>query len=1264
MININISASAYKLSRGAPTKVAHYDSLMTDRRERLQVIDKLTTVVRRYAHAESIVHWDAQIFLAPESALHNALKPGIAILQEMTAKVELQLLLGKLQIPSHAVLSVTASGQIDARFDGQARIFSHAEKLAPTLQEDLQLLYELAELAGGSITLDDHVDIVQWLKFHQFNVPQTAMDAQRLLAFLQYEYPASPPLGNYWEMLNGNDVNAKALLPEQRNQIRALTRQYTGGQPLLSHLADIIHGGRATPFKRSEAQSVVSALAASPIARRYAETYLRDLDWFGARDDQRVAQEHLQQLLLTAIVLDLYPACAEDEPRNHVAGFNLYAAEHMEMTFADVHTKLEEHLLEHCAIGEMELALASHLLLASKAPEFLVKDLPPTLFLGTPQWVDYCRAVATVEIGAPGASRLMNYQQVLDVLSFASISESQQALNALASVDPVVDWALLNSIISLDETKTSLPRALEKALSAYERYAQSYTDTANTLSRPLPTRRAIALDILKHVAPGCSYLEDEVVYQVRNRQYQDSLSEPLAMSLVDLHMSNDLAPGDWDVKQGTSLYTAYPGLLRELVSAQSLFHRQFHRDYVPHTEAMATHLKLAFSSIPKVDRERLLQGRITLFTVRSSAAIVPTPSMDIALTPFDLIGNVIDAVHNLRLVENQQGKDAATGRYGVVICASVEGQVYCYELFTLQGKCLANPALGKLINDAGLLKTPAREDFTGNLTQYGAPAALINIPTNVECYTHGVPPGFVAASQGIIEKLAVLPALNNLDIQPKGYYQSFFDGDFDRLANFVLKHRPIATYDELVKECWGHTRLEKLRAKREADLDTLLNIIVPFKSCIEDIASGDTDRQLSGAKSCILEAAMTLLLVVAVVGKIVTIGARTASLASKSFQLAKASIGFINAVFNPLDGWVELAQAGQKMLGKGVSRFGRAGQQSLEIATFQIRRLTGHAQSYDLIKAAERTDIAHGIWRPSGAASEPLTILATRYNDDWYALNRFRQPWGEKLRNFDLNITLPRPHWNKILPNTYARAIIKKSLPVASQKVDDAIKVLDDPNLISESGIVLELLLGDNSVDARRVYRQYLTDVKTDLSLVEPKNIQLDSTKNSDAYAALEWGKYNDWKNGDRVKNAENPFIHVYTRNFNDAYRNDHFNPAAAADIFVHEIFHGTPRTKDFAYALDTGVYQKGYQQLDSAPLLNLANGMVSMNLPSFPDVNYNRGTALKNADSFSLATSLLSQLKTNKPAYQQNVKVMREALERARYGFIHDRALIKLNIL
>ncbi|MHC8394800.1 hypothetical protein ACYZT8_14270 [Pseudomonas sp. LB3P93] len=1242
------------LSRSVPYSAVQYHPIQSDTHERQEVVYKLNQRGEELDPSQVITLKGAVISLEPGSTLDDALQPGRELLQKMSEHNSFKKLTTTFNLPEHSLFEVTSDGEINARHAGKTLGFANAFKLVPDLKDDLHTLVEMAQLTGGVISLADHVELAQWLKFHGYVIPRTAAEGSRLTEFMELKPPVSPPLGNYWEMIKAGGDNSVTLSAVQRSEFRKLIASYIKDQSLLEHLVNSIFGGRPTPFKRSEAEDVLENLVSSPIAFDWANAYVRDLGWYGAQENQPQADESLKQIMLTSLLLNLHPGVGELEHRNHVAGFNLYAVEHMENSFADIQTAFERHLIENHRITERDAALAAHLLLAEVAPEFLVRDLPSTLLLGTPPWVEFCRVVSVQEIIAPGSTRSMTYAELHQLSKFDSVSESRKTLDALAAVDPVIDWGLLNKIITPDDVSKSVSDSLEVTLGAYDRHAKTLAETAETLSRPLPTRKSVALDILKQVAKGCAYLESDVLHQRKNRPLEDAYADPFPVSPVELHMSNDLRTGDWDLKNGESIYKAFPKMLPNLISPDGEFYRRFNRDYVVHVKAMNMHLKQAFSSMPLPDRTRLLEGKVTMFTVRPSVAKLHS----ITSLPTNPIASTIEAVLKVtgsKPTESHKDIDEAKGRYGVVICSHFEGRVTCYELFTLHGTCRENTELAALIQEENLLNTTVRSSEKN----YSPPAKVLQLPTNIECYTHGVTPGVVNVSPGVIEKIGELSA-SPLAPGINGYYQSFYSTEFDPLVNFVLKHRPIATYDELVKECWGQTKLEAVRAKREKDLDTFLNFVVPFKSCIEDLNSDDQDRQFQGVAACTLEATMTVLLVVGAVAQIASLAAKSMSIATKAGKFASTGLGLVGSLINPLDGASDLFLHGAKLLRKTW----RSSVAALDNAIFDARKWAGITPHSLLAETVDPDTIRLGTWRPAQTSQEAFQVWGIRRNDEWYALNRLGEPWGAKLKGFDFKLKLPIPHWHKVMPKSYARTVIKEGLPLASKKIDDAINVLNDPTLIQESNAVLDLLLGNDTSAGRSTYRDYLMAAREDLSNIKPGNFILDSGKESDAIAELHWGLYNDWKNGNKAQNTHHEFIRIHSNNFNEAYRRDHFNPGITADTFVHEIFHGAPKTKDFAYAEHSGIYERGSQQLDVTPLLNLANGKMSMGLPSFPNTNYNRGTAFKNADSFALTTSLLSQLKTNKQAYQQNIAIMKAALKNANHEYVSGQTLVKINIL
>jgi hypothetical protein len=1242
-----------------------------DHAERVEVIYKLTEREKALSPAQAISLGGATITLESGSTLDSALQPGRKMLQNWCGQQAFKKLLATLNLPDHSEFVVTSEGEIHARYSGKTLQFANALKLAPSLKDDFLILVEMAELTGGSISLAEQIDLEQWLRFHDFLIPETAAECSRLTTFMTRPPIAAPLFGNYWEMIKSGADNPVTLSADVRNEFRRLISSYLQGQSLLEHLSHSIFGGRATPFKRSEAEHILERLVSSPIALQWANTYVRDLGWYGARENQPQSDDSLKQIMLTSLLLDLHPRIGEPEPRNQVAGFDLYAVEHIEKSFADVQTAFENHLIQHHRITEKNAALAAHLLLAEAAPEFLVKDLPATLALGTPQWVEFCRTVAVQETIAPGSTRSMTYARLQELSKSGPVSGFHKTLDSLAAGDAVIDWAILNEIITPDDVAKSIPGALEKASGAYARFARTLAETADTLARPLPTRRSVSLDILQQVAKGCSYLEHDVMHQKNNVAWVDAYGNQAALSPVELHMSNDLATRDWDLKSGQSIYTAFPRMLPNLIAPDGEFHRQFNRDYLKHMKTMGTHLKQAFCAMPIADRTRLLKGKVTIFSLRPSVAKLQTPT--------NLQSNVISStLHTIlgasrKPTESHKEIEESQGRYGVVLCSEFEGRMTCYELFTLHGTCRENRQLAALIEKENLLSSSVRSSATG----YSLPATVHSLPTNIECYTHGVPPGVIEVSSGVIDKVVQLPVSAPTE-EIKGYYQSFYSTEFDSLANIVLKHRPIATYDELVRECWGQTRLEAVRAKREADLDTFLDFVVPFKSCIEDLSSDDVERQVQGAGACALEAAMTVLLVVGAVAQVVSLVAKTMSVTTKASALAKVGLGLVNNVFNPLDGVPDLLFKGAKLLRKGVNK----GFTQLENVLSDARKWSTPTPQRQLAAMIDPDTIRLADWRPAHASEDIFQVWSARYNDEWFALNLRGQAWGPALKNIK-----PREKFSflklfkRATPFSYTKAYLKKATPLAQNKLDNTLQLLSEIGNDDVRSIV-KYVFGTDSDEAIDYVSKNLRAMRKDLGSLGPHHMSF-RQRGTDTLAALKTTTYQHWKAsveaGTHLDDNATKFLAIYPDNLDEWYQVAKYDDARIGDVLVHEMSHGAPGTLDFYYGeVRAGITPAEY---DAAGLMefarnarkahpkNLANPHHAFaNLADFEEFEANLNKwpklvqdhpALLNAESYSVAVSLIDQYRTHPDIFVSNLATLRHAIDDTDASKFLDRPLL-----
>ena len=100
----------------------------------------------------------------------------------------------------------------------------------------------------------------------------------------------------------------------------------------------------------------------------------------------------------------------------------------------------------------------------------------------------------------------------------------------------------------------------------------------------------------------------------------------------------------------------------------------------------------------------------------------------------------------------------------------------------------------------------------------------------------------------------------------------------------------------------------------------------------------------------------------------------------------------------------------------------------------------------------------------------------------------------------------------------------------------------------------------------------------------------------------------------------------------------------------------------DVSYAVDSAGEGATAQVLDVAPLLNLARGKLSMTEAGSVAPYHAASKAFENADSLAVATSLLSQLYSDKSSYDSNMAALETAAASSSNGTIAEPLLVTLN--
>ncbi|WP_148047005.1 hypothetical protein [Pseudomonas fluorescens] len=1223
--------------------------------ERQSVLAELEVALNKYTDDQQINWYAHEIELQAGSSLYEIYNPGQVLLNGLLGTGPVIGALARENAHDHdGLIRVTADGKMEVRAArGWVDLVAagHFQLSEPT-QATLALISNVAEVAGGYIWPDNDMTLDQWFRFHDIRLPDTKAKLRELIALFKFDPQVEEP-GNYWEHFQTENQALVTLSEEQFSDIRNATAKLMQGRKLLTALYNVT--GRATVSHESAAQLVVEFVN-HPVARMLAVKYLKELGWFGVNMEHEVPADILAQLLMTAMLLDLDSSIGHDIQRNHVAGIDLYAAGNVDRHPSDVRDELTAFLQTRKWVEAGLEPLLAHLLLARNAPEFLVREMPSSITLGSIGWINFCRAVILVETVKTGATRVMTYAQVMAYGELEPISESQQHKRDLAMIDPIVDWALINQIVTTAQLEQDEEAATRRAIDAFEQHSETFAQIAKAFSTPLPDRAKIARKALQIAAPGCDTLDEKALSEKGGQQ---------VMSMVDLYQSGDLLTGKWDRRtvrlvtngvprpalnynpSGVSIYTRYPNLLK-LGSCDVEMDRQLDVHFNDLNSAMLSTVKLALAQMSETDLHVFLNADIHFFTVRQSAVYFRSHRTGGPL--------------NLELArETQQSRDAATGRFGIVMYASYKNADVCYELFTSRGETRKNDALAALIKREKKLQQRSRMSASANITFQVSITETQSLPLDVKRYTHAVAQdSSITSSKAIIDYFGVLDGPQTPVTRKSGFYRKFNDPDINRVASFLVKNRPYLNRNELREIVRVPTPLELSREEGERLLTYFIDLVVPFKRCIEDIASGEHDKIVDGIYGCLMDGIGLVGTVAGAASKVLSISAKAVSTSSKAARFTKLAFTSAVSLFNPLDGVPSGIQAGGKLVNKGFLRFSKSSHDIVAKANSQLHKLSGRRQSYDLISASENAHLGLGHWKPRGNAGNVVTVLAARSGNKWYALNRRGNLWGKPLTGFSYKTPLQLPYSPKTLPASYTRNFIEKSLPRARAKIDNAIDVISRREFKRDGDQLMKALFGDTSQVATDRLVNYLRLIRFDFAGFSMSNTLLDAVKHNETIASFDVNNYKRWKSASSSDANGIAFVEIYTQNLNKHFVNLGFNHDVVADDLIHELFHGSAQTVDVGYATDTEHKSDSGQRLDVAPLLNLASG----NLPvANSSANYHAvSDAFENADSLAIATSLLSQMATDKTTFEGNMTIIRSALDTSGGNAIVQPVVITLN--
>ncbi|WP_256349487.1 hypothetical protein [Pseudomonas sp. D8002] len=262
----------------------------------------------------------------------------------------------------------------------------------------------------------------------------------------------------------------------------------------------------------------------------------------------------VNEYALSAIHLLLDPESITAPHRNRVAGFDLAQHAHWGRPASAVLERLSTFLHEnHQTSPEMAKA-GAYLLLARKAPEFLIKDIPDRVTYGSPAWVSLAVAAAAIEAQFPGKVAHMTFAQVMSSAENAILTNRAAAEHAQKAA--LVDWAVVNGIVTCQPGDRYSDDEIDRARTAFNAQLKSTLAATGLLEAEIPSRKDIALAHLKERFGEHVPFEEKRLKVVDSKQpsaqplYDPNRAPGGLFSLLDIAMSG-LGQYPWETRDSS-----------------------------------------------------------------------------------------------------------------------------------------------------------------------------------------------------------------------------------------------------------------------------------------------------------------------------------------------------------------------------------------------------------------------------------------------------------------------------------------------------------------------------------------------------------------------------------------------------------------------------------------------------------------------------------------------------------------------------------------
>ncbi|WP_421560375.1 hypothetical protein [Pseudomonas sivasensis] len=380
---------------------------------------------------------------------------------------------------------------------------------------------EAAMNTWGEATLEHYLQANGW------DIPTNHQEAENLAAALLRLEPQHPPHGNY----GGALAWPIPLDTRSQWQLRANLRHGKIGdidlKPFKSVLEYLAQDATFEPSELRHPQRVLDRLIQSPRGQALGEALQSSFDAKSVKGSPN-------DWLLAALSIDrkVQPGAS----RGYVAGISTLGPNVYGKPVAGIVKDLSDYLVSSGQASSPEkAALQAHLLLASRTPELLVKDIPESLTFGSHSWVSFVTAVGRLEAKAAGSTAAMTYGEVMLQAAIAPISEEERRTEFLVQQEALKDWGHANGLpYPQNETQ------MNEVRNAFHARIAELKTASDAQRAPMPIARDMAREQLQKALPHMA----AALFDEKCITLEPSVADfPGPYSVLDLYMDGRSAHG-------------------------------------------------------------------------------------------------------------------------------------------------------------------------------------------------------------------------------------------------------------------------------------------------------------------------------------------------------------------------------------------------------------------------------------------------------------------------------------------------------------------------------------------------------------------------------------------------------------------------------------------------------------------------------------------------------------------------------------------------